>query len=101
MAHAATMNDVERYENQLTPGWGKLMMWGFLCSDAMSFAGLLAAYGAVRLGSHYWPVPPSKLDVPLTALHTLLPNCTSLSNLKRLSAIKPGEPKGHPRVLDA
>ena len=57
MAHAATMNEVERYENQLTPGWGKLMMWVFLCSDAMSFAGLLAAYGAVRLGSSNWPVP--------------------------------------------
>ena len=68
MAHAATMNDVERYENQLTPGWGKLMMWVFLCSDAMSFAGLLAAYGAVRLGARTgrcrprtWgcPSPPS------------------------------------------
>ncbi len=67
MAHAATLNGVERYENQLTPGWGKLMMWVFLCSDAMSFAGLLAAYGAVRLGSSDWPVPATHLGVPATS----------------------------------
>ncbi len=94
MAHAATMNEVERYENQLTPGWGKLMMWVFLCSDAMSFAGLLAAYGAVRLGSSNWPVPSEKLDVPLTALNTFILICSSVTMVKALSAIRHGDRKG-------
>src|SRR6266705_2648904 len=94
MAHAATMNDVERYENQLTPGWGKLMMWVFLCSDAMSFAGLLAAYGAVRLGSSDWPVPATHLGVPLTALNTFILICSSVTMVKALSAIKHGDQKG-------
>src|SRR6266487_392672 len=82
MAHAATLNDVERYENQLTPGWGKLMMWVFLCSDAMSFAGLLAAYGAVRLGSSDWPVPATHLGVPLTALNTFILICSSVTMIQ-------------------
>ena len=94
MAHAATMSEVERYENQLTPGWGKLMMWVFLCSDAMSFAGLLAAYGAVRLGSSDWPIPASKLDVPLTALNTFILICSSVTMVKALSAIKHGNRRG-------
>src|SRR2546428_1212834 len=94
MAHAATMNEFERYENQLTPGWGKLMMWIFLCSDAMSFAGLLAAYGAVRLGSSNWPVPSERLDVPLTALNTFILICSSVTMVKSLSAVRHGSRMG-------
>jgi len=94
MSHAATMNEIERYENQLTPGWGKLMMWVFLCSDAMSFAGLLAAYGAVRLGSSDWPIPATRLGVPLTALNTFILICSSVTMVKALSAIKHGDQKG-------
>ena len=94
MAYAATMNHVDRYENPLTPGWGKLMMWIFLCSDAMSFAGLLAAYAAVRLGSPDWPVPATKLDVPLTALNTFILICSSVTMVKSLSAIRRGSRHG-------
>ena len=94
MAHVATMNEIERYEAPLTPGWGKLMMWIFLCSDAMSFAGLLAAYAAVRMGNPEWPVPSSVLDVPLTALNTFILICSSVTMVKGLSAIRRGDRRG-------
>jgi cytochrome c oxidase subunit 3 len=35
--------------------WQKLMMWIFLVSDAILFAGFLAAYGFVRLANGVWP----------------------------------------------
>jgi cytochrome c oxidase subunit 3 len=35
--------------------WQKLMMWFFLVTDALLFAGFLAAYGFVRLASPAWP----------------------------------------------
>ena len=35
--------------------WQKLMMWLFLVSDALLFAGFLAAYGFVRLAAPAWP----------------------------------------------
>jgi cytochrome c oxidase subunit 3 len=35
--------------------WQKLMMWFFLVTDALLFAGFLAAYAFVRLGSPAWP----------------------------------------------
>lgn len=99
MSHAATMNHAEHYETGLTPGWGKLMMWLFLCSDAMSFAGLLAAYGAVRIFSTDWPVPAHVLDVPLTALNTFILICSSVSMVWGLSAIKRGDRSGLLRWL--
>jgi cytochrome c oxidase subunit III len=94
MATAAAMTHVDRYETGLTPGWGKLMMWLFLCSDAMSFAGLLAAYGAVRIGDPTWPVPSSQLGIPLTALNTFILICSSVTMVKSLSAIRNGNRSG-------
>ena len=35
--------------------WQKLMMWSFLITDALLFAGFLTAYGFARLASPSWP----------------------------------------------
>ena len=36
-------------------GWQKLMMWIFIITDALLFAGLLVGYGFVRIESPSWP----------------------------------------------
>lgn len=78
MAHSASIdNNSEDIWNgnaePLKASWGKLMMWFFLLSDAISFSGLLVTYGFSRF-SHlaynpaihgmifkfsdtYWPIP--------------------------------------------
>jgi len=66
-------------------------MWLFLMSDAMSFAGLLCAYGAVRMSNPLWPVPSSILNVPLTAVNTFILICSSVTMVKALSAIQRGD----------
>ncbi len=38
-------------------GYGKLMIWYFLLSDAFTFAGFLIAYGTLRFSMATWPVP--------------------------------------------
>ena len=38
-------------------GYGKLMIWYFLLSDAFTFAGFLIAYGTLRFSTASWPVP--------------------------------------------
>lgn len=38
-------------------GYGKLMIWYFLLSDAFTFAGFLIAYGTLRFSMPSWPVP--------------------------------------------
>jgi len=40
-----------------TASYGKLMMWFFLVSDALTFSGFLSAYGFMRFKySHVWPI---------------------------------------------
>lgn len=78
MAHTATVesnsdNIWNGGAEPLKASWGKLMMWFFLLSDAISFSGLLVTYGFSRF-SHkaydpdihgaifkfsdtYWPIP--------------------------------------------
>ncbi len=36
-------------------GWQKLMMWIFIITDALLFAGLLVGYGFARVASPSWP----------------------------------------------
>lgn len=36
--------------------WGKLMMWLFIISDALTFAALIATYGIMRYVSPSWPI---------------------------------------------
>jgi len=35
--------------------WNKLMMWIFIITDGLLFAGFLSAYGYARLGTEAWP----------------------------------------------
>ncbi|MEE9219769.1 MAG: cytochrome c oxidase subunit 3 [Acidobacteriota bacterium] len=74
-------------------------MWMFLVGDAMSFGGLLAAYGALRLGTPDWPVPATILGVPLTALMTFLLICSSVTMVKALAAIQDGNRAGMVKFL--
>jgi heme/copper-type cytochrome/quinol oxidase subunit 3 len=79
-------------ESPITPeSWGKLGMWTFLAADAMTFGGLLAAYGALRAGDPTWPVPSHILGIWLTAGMTFLLICSSVSMVESLAAIRGGD----------
>jgi len=101
MDHAATMDHPmdPAQPSPLSPNWGKIMMWLFLMSDAMSFAGLLCAYAAVRMSNPLWPVPSSILGVPLTALNTFILICSSVTMVKAVSAIQKGDVAGLKKFL--
>ena len=80
------------YEPSLTPdALGKLGMWLFLISDAMSFGALLAAYGAIRAGAAEWAPPSEVLGINLTAFMTFLLICSSVTMVKALEAIQNGD----------
>jgi heme/copper-type cytochrome/quinol oxidase subunit 3 len=78
---------------------GKVGMWLFLVSDALTFGALLCAYGATRMGSTDWPVPSQVLDVPLTAFNTFVLIISSVTMVKALSAIRHGDLKGLQKFL--
>jgi cytochrome c oxidase subunit III len=65
---------------------GKLGMWIFLLTDAMSFGGLLLAYGILRGGSHHWPNPSERLGITFTAVMTFDLICSSVTMVLALAA---------------
>jgi cytochrome c oxidase subunit 3 len=80
-------------------GRAKVGMWLFLASDALTFAGLLASYGAMRVGSMDWPIPSSILNIPLTAVNTFILICSSVTMVKALSAVRHGDLRGLQKYL--
>ncbi len=70
---------------------GKIGMWIFLLSDALSFAGLLLAYGILRGGSAVWhhPGEPS-LGINFTAGLTFLLICSSVTMVLAYAAATEG-----------
>ena len=61
--------------------WQKLMMWFFLVTDALLFAGFLASYGFVRLASGAWPVRSQVFSLPFIGFMTfvLIPSSATMA----------------------
>ena len=73
---------------------GKVGMWIFLVTDAMTFGGLLLAYGILRAGNKSWPAPTSVLGIPFTAVMTFVLIVSSLTMVLGLDAAKRGDRRG-------
>ena len=59
-----TAHTESRWSGGVSPfgvSWQKMMMWWFIVTDALLFAGFLAAYGFNRLASDSWPDQASAL----------------------------------------
>jgi cytochrome c oxidase subunit 3 len=72
----------ERWAGGRSPfdvGWPKLMMWLFLVSDALTFAGLLIGLWVVRLGLPSWPNRAEIMNIRLAAVMTAILICSSLA----------------------
>ena len=67
---------------------GKIAMWIFLVTDAMSFAGLLIAYAILR-ATKDWPNPIEALGgVDLPAFMTFLLICSSVTMVLSIDACR-------------
>lgn len=73
---------------------GKIGMWLFLGTDAMSFSGLLIAYAVLR-STKPWPVPEQALGgVFLSGIMTFILICSSVSMVLCIDACKQRDKKG-------
>ncbi len=72
---------------------GKLAMWIFLVTDAMSFSGFLLAYAVLRSTMH-WPEPAQYLGINLSGFATFLLVCSSVSMVLSIDACKHKNRKG-------
>ncbi len=58
---------------------GKVGMWIFLVTDAMTFSGFLIGYGILRARNPDWPNAAEVLGIPLSAFATFLLICSSVT----------------------
>lgn len=73
---------------------GKIGMWIFLVTDAMSFSGLLIAYAVLR-ATKPWPDPVEALGgVGLSGFMTFLLICSSVSMVLSIDSCKRHDKKG-------
>ena len=66
---------------------GKLAMWIFLVTDAMSFSGFLLAYAVLR-STMDWPVPADHLGINLSGFATFILICSSVSMVLSIDGCK-------------
>ncbi len=71
-------------------GWPKLMMWLFLVSDTLTFAGLLSGYGVMRLSLGRWPVQSEIFRIWLVGLMTFILICSSATMAVAVAAARRG-----------
>jgi len=69
----------------------KFAMWLFLASEAMFFAGLIAAYLVLRLAGSQWPAVADVLNVPLVAGNTFILIVSSVTMVFAFAAIESGD----------
>ncbi len=66
---------------------GKIAMWIFLVTDAMSFSGFLIAYAVLR-STLKWPHPADYLGINLSGFATFILICSSVSMVMSIDACK-------------
>jgi cytochrome c oxidase subunit 3 len=82
---------------------GKIGMWVFLLSDALTFAGFLLAYGILRGGADQWIMPgePVEFGINFTAGLTFLLICSSVTMVMAYASCVEGDRKNATRWLFA
>ena len=77
---------------------GKIAMWIFLVTDAMSFSGFLLAYAVLR-STMEWPNPADHLGINLSGFATFILVCSSVSMVLSIDACKHKNRQGMLRWL--
>ncbi len=74
-------------------GWQKLMMWIFVITDALLFAGLLVGYGFVRAASPAWPDQNIPFDMNFITFMTFTLIASSFAMACAVAAAHQGNKK--------
>ena len=80
-------------------GWQKLMMWWFIVSDALLFAGFLASYGFVRLAAESWPDRTKVFHMSFITLMTFTLITSSATMACAVAAARKGDLRAVTRFL--
>src|SRR5690606_21412400 len=77
------------YQPGLPLSYGKTIVWLFLSTEIMFFAGLLGTYIVLRFGAPVWPAPHDvHLVEPIGVLNTFVLICSSVTVVLALEAAR-------------
>src|SRR4029450_9951718 len=79
--------------------WSKFMMWIFIISDALTFAGFLIAYGFMRSISPSWPVQTDVFNMVLITFMTFDLISSSAVMAMAVGAARAGDAKAAVKYL--
>ncbi len=80
-------------------GWRKVMMWAFIITDGLLFAGFLASYGFARLSHHDWPDQGALFNLTFIATMTFVLITSSATMASAVRAAEIGSRKVAERFL--
>ncbi len=80
-------------------GWRKTMMWAFIITDGLLFAGFLASYGFSRLATHTWPVQSEVFNLTFIAAMTFVLISSSATMASAVRAAEHADKKAASRFL--
>jgi cytochrome c oxidase subunit 3 len=102
MAAQASVDTIDRWGGGVCPfdaGWRKVMMWTFIVTDGLLFAGFLAAYGYARIMAEKWPVQTEVFSLSYLAAMTFVLISSSATMASAVEAAKAGAWSGVTRYL--
>src|SRR5215510_8374302 len=73
--------------------WSKFMMWIFIISDALTFAGFLITYGFMRMIAPSWPKQTHVFNMALITFMTFALISSSAVMAMAVGAARAGRPK--------
>jgi len=91
------MDTVERLAGGSYPfvaGWRKVMMWWFIVTDGLLFAGFLASYGYARMLAFHWPQQPDVFSLKYIAAMTFVLITSSATMASAVQEAKDGNRSG-------
>jgi len=95
MTTQATENmELSRWSGGVCPfdaGWRKVMMWAFIITDGLLFAGFLASYGFARLSTPDWPNQGEIFNLAFIAAMTFVLISSSATMASAVRAAEAGE----------
>ncbi|MEP7310534.1 MAG: cytochrome c oxidase subunit 3 [Acidobacteriota bacterium] len=93
MAHTDTRS-IDRWAGGACPfdaGWRKVMMWWFIVTDGLLFAGFLASYGYARILAFNWPEQAEVFSLKYIAAMTFVLISSSATMASAVHAMAEGK----------
>jgi len=89
-----TTTTIDRWAGGACPfeaGWRKVMMWWFIVTDGLLFAGFLAAYGYGRILAFHWPDTAEVFSLKYIAAMTFVLITSSATMASAVDASRRGD----------